>query len=663
MRSLDILIPTRPKPEAGRPSTGDEAGSRAAPDFEAMLGSLEEGKAAAEAKAAAEETESPAPEARAATETAPLSTAVIAPTGSALQALMALAAPAATTTPVAASPAPEAGLAAMVQRAAARSATTPATTPEMPSPQVTVLGLETHFAPVRPSLPVSAPVAAAGGQDEAPILPAPPPLPAAGEAAPALLARKPSAGPSTVQEIVPGRTRVTDAVIPAPQVSSGDATPTASRTAEASTGATIASAPPSPTNIPEAGPAQAAPPVAHTPSAASEAAPIRTFGGSPATAASGSTPTSSDTAQDSAAVDNAAPAAPALIRPATTGANRGRIAEAPTTPPTPSQARTVTQAETPSAPLDPAPAQVAGSAALQTVATLGRAALRSDRPGSAAVSGTDAPAQAEPEEAGSAASGTPAQASSPTPVPARHAAPIVAERPFEGAHPNPTPERAAASMQRETETSASGPRQPEGSAVETAAPGATAASSTAATVPAQAGLPASPQRQIVDAVTAQLAAAAPASQTRPVTSAIEAGPLKILTLQLQPADLGTVLVRMRLQDGRLEMSLRTSREDTAERLQKEGSLLSGLLREAGYQADTVMIEAGGAGSTGDFSPRGQGASSFEASGGQRDRQPGEAAPDHSGRRPSPQRDEAALPSEEKDHETVSGGRDRRGLYL
>lgn len=180
---------------------------------------------------------------------------------------------------------------------------------------------------------------------------------------------------------------------------------------------------------------------------------------------------------------------------------------------------------------------------------------------------------------------------------------------------------------------------------------------------APAPVPAAPLRQIVDAVTAQLPAAVSAAQTRPSTAPTETGPLKILTLQLHPADLGTVLVRMRLQDGRLEMSLRTSREETAERLRKEGDLLSGLLREAGYEADTVTIQAGGAG-PGESGSRGQGFATFARSqGGQPDRQPGAATPDQSGRRPSPRADEAAMPTEEQNHETDSRGRDHGSLYL
>ena len=238
----------------------------------------------------------------------------------------------------------------------------------------------------------------------------------------------------------------------------------------------------------------------------------------------------------------------------------------------------------------------------------------------------------------------------------------VRQQPDGLARPETPAERAAASVTRAktdaevgTDAASGGPS--------TAAPHPETPAEPVLQAGAPAPVPASPLRQIVDAVTAQLPAAASAAQTRPSTAPTETGPLKILTLQLHPADLGTVLVRMRLQDGRLEMSLRTSREETAERLRKEGDLLSGLLREAGYEADTVTIQAGGAG-PGESGSRGQGFATFAGSqGGQPDRQPGAATPDQSGRRPSPRADEAAMPTEEQNHETDSRGRDHGSLYL
>lgn len=200
------------------------------------------------------------------------------------------------------------------------------------------------------------------------------------------------------------------------------------------------------------------------------------------------------------------------------------------------------------------------------------------------------------------------------------------------------------------------PRRADGPVTEAPVP-------TAPALPA-ASVPASPARQIADAVAAQLPPAPPAA--RPSGPPAEAGPLKILTLQLHPTDLGSVLVRMRLQDGRLEMSLRTAREDTAERLRREGEALTGLLREAGYAPEAVTIESSAASQNGAQGPTQNGASErggqppFSADG--QDRNPGGATPDQPGRRPTREGNRADR-AEEQDHDTASHPRDRSGLYL
>ncbi|WP_232630690.1 flagellar hook-length control protein FliK [Methylobacterium sp. Leaf118] len=205
------------------------------------------------------------------------------------------------------------------------------------------------------------------------------------------------------------------------------------------------------------------------------------------------------------------------------------------------------------------------------------------------------------------------------------------------------------------------PRRADGTVIEALAP-------TIPGAPTLAG-PLSPARQIADAVAAQFPPAPPPAALRSGLTT-EAGPLKILTLQLHPADLGSVLVRMRLQDGRLEMSLRTAREDTAERLRREGEALTGLLREAGYLPERVTIESGPAAQGG---AQGQSQGQSPGNGSERgghppfaadaqDRNPGGATPDQSGRRPTREgaRDARA---EEQDHDTASHARDRGGLYL
>ncbi|MBY0294846.1 MAG: flagellar hook-length control protein FliK, partial [Methylobacterium sp.] len=82
-----------------------------------------------------------------------------------------------------------------------------------------------------------------------------------------------------------------------------------------------------------------------------------------------------------------------------------------------------------------------------------------------------------------------------------------------------------------------------------------------------------------------------AAQMPPTGLVPGAGPLRILTLQLNPADLGAVTVRMRLRDGDLEMNLGASRAETAELLRKDAGVLADLLRGSGYRPEILTIQA------------------------------------------------------------------------
>ncbi|WP_238314039.1 flagellar hook-length control protein FliK [Methylobacterium crusticola] len=133
--------------------------------------------------------------------------------------------------------------------------------------------------------------------------------------------------------------------------------------------------------------------------------------------------------------------------------------------------------------------------------------------------------------------------------------------------------------------------------------------------------------------------------------------MRLLTLQLHPADLGAVVVRMRLQDGRLEMNLHAGREETAELLRRDGGALAELLRGAGYRPD-VVVQPGGSEPPQDRAGARDPAPSF--GGGADGQNQGGAAPDQPARRP-------AVPDghriEEQGHEAHPGERDRGGLYL
>ena len=703
MRSLDTLIPLRSKPEAGRAPAGEEAGAGAAAGFEAMLGAFESG-APQRGEAATGEPEAGADKPAASPTETPVAPGT--ETGSALQALMALAGPAA---PIVV-PAPSAGVEAMVQRAAARSGSRADVISTETTGPVSVVGLETHFAPVRPRGPAPSLSDApsfgqvAGERSTPAIVPAPigtgaaPEFPAAEpDARLASIPRDASDANAPVGDPADRPVSVREQRLPGSRSPvwgspASDTPPTPAgmfelgrdaRTDEAA-GLPPQPATPRPTMSDAArGPeTRAAPPLGKPPQpaqpgfeqaspawpAAVEAAsaqaampastrsqmggghPIRSPGTTDATALSRSV--------EPAAADASEPSP--LFQPGKTGPAE-RSPEPQRLHPNGSD-----QAAPPSS-VEPSAADVAEPSTLpQPGAT--PPAERGPEPQRLHPSGSDRAAPLSSVEPAATDVAEPSTLPRPGATPPAERGPEPQRaHPAGGARLEPIAERAAPSVpgmevepRRGQPSAGAATDLPGAEAPRPDAPSVEPVAHEIATAPAPA--PASPLRQIVDAISAQLPAA-PAAQARPIPIPSEAGPLKILTLQLHPAELGSVVVRMRLQDGRLEMSLRTSREETAERLRKEGDLLSGLLREAGYEPEAVTIQGGGTGS-GESGPRGQGFGAFaESQGGQHDGQPGAATQDHSGRRPSPRADGAAKPREEQEHETDSGGRDRGSLYL
>ncbi len=65
--------------------------------------------------------------------------------------------------------------------------------------------------------------------------------------------------------------------------------------------------------------------------------------------------------------------------------------------------------------------------------------------------------------------------------------------------------------------------------------------------------------------------------------------LRVLNLQLHPAHLGTVTVKMRLAGESLEMELHVESEETAQLLKTDAEKLSSLLRGSGYRPDMISI--------------------------------------------------------------------------
>ncbi|WP_420415016.1 flagellar hook-length control protein FliK [Roseibium sp.] len=86
-----------------------------------------------------------------------------------------------------------------------------------------------------------------------------------------------------------------------------------------------------------------------------------------------------------------------------------------------------------------------------------------------------------------------------------------------------------------------------------------------------------------------------------VTATAEGPVLKTLDIQLTPHELGTVKVSLRMVGDNVEVTLATSKVQTAELLKQDRQLLDQMLRTTGFKADTITIQAaddrGGATST------------------------------------------------------------------
>ena len=78
---------------------------------------------------------------------------------------------------------------------------------------------------------------------------------------------------------------------------------------------------------------------------------------------------------------------------------------------------------------------------------------------------------------------------------------------------------------------------------------------------------------------------------RVATARASAGVLRVLDLQLRPAELGLVTIRMRLAGDSIEMEIEAQSEDTAELLRNDAEKLSSLLRVSGYRPDVINIQS------------------------------------------------------------------------
>jgi chemotaxis protein MotD len=99
-----------------------------------------------------------------------------------------------------------------------------------------------------------------------------------------------------------------------------------------------------------------------------------------------------------------------------------------------------------------------------------------------------------------------------------------------------------------------------------------------------------PAQQIADRIAAEAASFEVVDRVPAAPDQRGAKPvLKVLQIQLQPADLGTVTVRMELKAADLKLHVEVDRAETAELIRGDQDTLSKLLRSAGYGVDPSSI--------------------------------------------------------------------------
>jgi chemotaxis protein MotD len=119
----------------------------------------------------------------------------------------------------------------------------------------------------------------------------------------------------------------------------------------------------------------------------------------------------------------------------------------------------------------------------------------------------------------------------------------------------------------------------------------------------------SPMQQVAGRIAAA-AHAMPSDASRPsdtVPARLASSPVvKVLRLELQPADLGTITIRMSLKQDGLDVRVEAGRVETARMLQSDQEALSKILSNAGYRIEHMSVAAASFdGSAGADGSRGQ----------------------------------------------------------
>ncbi|GAB2182791.1 flagellar hook-length control protein FliK [Roseibium sp. LAB1] len=185
----------------------------------------------------------------------------------------------------------------------------------------------------------------------------------------------------------------------------------------------------------------------------------------------------------------------------------------------------------------------------------------------------------------------------------------------------------------------------------------------------------SPAQQVGDQIAAAVRdmASSSASLDGGISAKAEGPVLKTLDIQLTPHELGTVKVSLRMVGDTVEVSLVTSRAQTAELLKHDRQLLDQMLRATGFKADAITIQAGddriqvqaGSNASGTQAQNQNGAGGGNPFDGQ-PQSSGNGAGQHNGRPGQNSREDAYQASETtrgKGHEEASDISLSDGIYL
>ena len=202
-----------------------------------------------------------------------------------------------------------------------------------------------------------------------------------------------------------------------------------------------------------------------------------------------------------------------------------------------------------------------------------------------------------------------------------------------------------------------------------AATAAVAGSSETTADPTGAALPQATLQRLAGAILTEARGAA-ATASQHATGGDEAptggGPVRILTLRLQPETLGTVTVRLRLVGASLEMQVRADNSDTAALLERDRGALEEILKSSGYDTDLLTIQSAGDG------PRPDSTTTVQAAGRQDASTDGGFRQSGGGQQPSgreagdgdrPRSQPASTTKAEMHDEAPSGSSRPGGIYL